>query len=247
MKDYRNVSVIIPTLNEEESIGNVIRGVKKNLPGAEIIVVDSGTDRTAEIASSLEATVVKQIRKGYGAAVRTGLNMARGSILAFMDGDGTYDPSDLKRLVDLVESGRADVATGLRFSSKPAGMSVTRYLGNLLINLLFSLLFLKRIRDTQTGMKVFSREAYLKMRLKEDGMPFSTEVLTEACRNCLRIVETNIKYCTRVGVSKLNPFKDGVRIFLFMIRNRFYSNLRFLRTRGQPYWKQYSVENFSIN
>jgi glycosyltransferase involved in cell wall biosynthesis len=231
LKDYGNVSVIIPTLNEEESIGSVIKGLRKGLPGAEIIVVDSSDDKTAEIASSLGATVVKQSKKGYGAAIRTGLNVARGSTLAFMDGDGTYDPSDLKRLVELVESGHADVATGLRFSSKPAGMSVTRYLGNLLINLLFSLLFLKRVRDTQTGMKVFSREAYLKMRLKEDGMPFSTEVLTEACRNCLRIVEINIKYYTRVGVSKLNPFKDGVKILLFMIRNRFYSQHLFLRNR----------------
>ncbi|MBO3839715.1 MAG: glycosyltransferase family 2 protein [Thermoproteota archaeon] len=230
LKDYRNVSVIIPTLNEEESIGSVIKGVRKNLPDAEIIVVDSSDDRTAEIASSLGAIVIKQSRKGYGAAIRAGLNMARGSILAFMDGDGTYDPSDLKRLVNLVESGCADVATGLRFSSKPIGMSTARYLGNLVINLLFSFLFLRRIRDTQTGMKVFSREAYLKMRLKEDGMPFSTEILTEACRNCLRIVETNIKYYTRIGVSKLNPFKDGIRIFLFMIRNRFCSQ-RPLRTQ----------------
>lgn len=227
LKDYSNVSVIIPTLNEEESIGSVVKGIRKSLPKAEIIVVDSSDDRTAEIAFSLGAIVVKQSRKGYGAAIRTGLNMARGSILAFMDGDGTYDPCDLKRLVYLVENGCADVATGLRFSSKPAGMSITRYLGNLVINLLFSFLFLRRIRDTQTGMKVFSREAYLKMRLKEDGMPFSTEVLTEACRNCLRIMETSIRYHTRKGVSKLSPFKDGVRILLFMIRNRLCSQYPF--------------------
>jgi len=223
VKDYRSVSVIIPTLNEEASIGFVIESLKKNLPGAEIIVVDSSNDRTAEIASSLGATVIKQEKKGYGAAIREGLSRARGSILAFMDGDGTYDPRDLRRLVDFVESGCADIATGLRFSSKPAGMSVTRYLGNLIINLFFSLLFFRRIRDTQTGMKVFSREAYLKMRLRENGMPFSTEVLTEACRNRLRIRETNIKYYARMGVSKLNPFKDGVRILLFIIRSRFHT------------------------
>jgi len=220
LKDYKNVSVIIPTLNEEASIGVVLESIRKSLPKAEIIVVDSSDDRTAEIASSLGAVVIKQDKKGYGAAIRMGLSKARGSVLAFMDGDGTYDPEDLKKLVDLVESGYTDVATGLRFSSKPAGMSIVRYLGNIAINLLFSFLFLRKIGDTQTGMKVFSREAYMKMNLKEDGMPFSTEVLTEACRNRLRIIETNIKYYTRIGVSKLKPFRDGVKIILFMLKSR---------------------------
>ncbi|MEM2877320.1 MAG: glycosyltransferase family 2 protein, partial [Thermoproteota archaeon] len=91
---------------------------------------------------------------------------------------------------------------------------------NIIINLLFSILFFKKIRDTQTGMKVFSRGAYMKMRFKEDGMPFSTEVLTEACKNRLRIIEANIRYYPRIGASKLNPFKDGVRILLFMIKSR---------------------------
>lgn len=220
LKDYRNVSIVIPTLNEEKSIGLVIEGIKRNLPGAEIIVVDSGEDNTAEIASRLGATVIKQAKRGYGVAIRTGLSKANGSVLAFMDGDGTYDPEDLRRLVDLVESRLADVATGLRFSSKPTGMNITRYFGNIIINLLFSILFFKKIRDTQTGMKVFSRGAYMKMRFKEDGMPFSTEVLTEACKNRLRIIEANIRYYPRIGASKLNPFKDGVRILLFMIKSR---------------------------
>ncbi|NHW00063.1 MAG: glycosyltransferase family 2 protein [Thaumarchaeota archaeon] len=220
MQDQSDVSVIIPTLNEEKSIGLVIERVKRFLPGAEIIVVDSSNDKTAEIASSLGALVVKQERKGYGAAVRKGLETARGRILAFMDGDGTYDPADLKRLVDIVKKGETDVATGLRFSSKPAGMSTARYVGNFMVNTVFSMLFLKKIMDTQTGMKVFSREAYLKMRLRENGMPFSTEVLTEACRKGLRIVEVRIRYYSRIGVSKLNPLKDGFKILLFMIRRR---------------------------
>ena len=220
MQNHSDVSIIIPTLNEEKSIGLVIERVKKFLPGAEIIVVDSSSDKTAEIASSLGALVVRQERKGYGAAVRKGLETARGRILAFMDGDGTYDPADLKRLIDIVEKGETDVATGLRFSSKPAGMSTARYLGNFMVNTVFSMLFLRRIMDTQTGMKVFSREAYLKMRLRENGMPFSTEVLTEACRKGLRIVEVRIGYYSRIGVSKLNPLKDGFKILLFMIKRR---------------------------
>ncbi|MBO3841873.1 MAG: glycosyltransferase family 2 protein [Candidatus Brockarchaeota archaeon] len=220
MQDHSDVSIIIPTLNEEKSIALVIERVRRSLPGAEIIIVDSSDDKTAEIASSLGVIVVKQERKGYGAAIRKGLEKARGRVLAFMDGDGTYDPADLKRLVDIVRKGETDVATGLRFRSKPAGMSTARYFGNFMVNTLFSMLFLKRIMDTQTGMKVFSREAYLKMRLRENGMPFSTEVLTEACRKGLRIVEVRIGYYSRIGVSKLNPLKDGLKILLFMIRRR---------------------------
>lgn len=220
MEGQIEVSLIIPTLNEEKSIGFVLEGIRKQLPKAEIIVVDSSDDGTAEIASSLGVLVIKQDKKGYGAAIRAGLDRARGRILAFMDGDGTYDPADLKKLIDIVSRGETDVATGLRFSSKPAGMSTGRYIGNSIVNTVFSLLFLKRIRDTQTGMKIFSRDAYLKMSLKENGMPFSTEILTEACRKCLRIIEVRIGYHNRIGVSKLNLFKDGVRILLFMIRER---------------------------
>lgn len=220
LKDYSNVSIVIPTLNEEESIGLVLKGIRRSFPGAEIIVVDSSNDRTAQIASSLGALVIKQHRKGYGVAIRKGLEIARGKILAFMDGDGTYDPVDLRKLVEVVSKGEADVAIGLRFGSKPVGMSILRYLGNSVMNIVFSILFLRRIRDTQTGMKVFSRDAYLRMRLREDGMPFSTEVLTEACKNGLKIVEVRIGYYSRIGFSKLNPLKDGLKILLFIIRKR---------------------------
>jgi glycosyltransferase involved in cell wall biosynthesis len=220
LQDHSDVSIIIPTLNEEKSIGLVIERVRRSLPGAEIIIVDSSDDKTPEIASSLGVRVVKQERKGYGAAVRKGLETAGGRILAFMDGDGTYDPADLKRLVDIVKKGETDVATGRRFSSKPAGMSTPRYIGNFIVNTVFSMLFLRRIGDTQTGMKVFSREAYLRMRLKENGMPFSTEVLTEACRKGLRVTEVGIRYYSRIGFSKLNPLKDGLKILLFMVKSR---------------------------
>lgn len=220
LQDHSDVSIIIPTLNEEKSIGLVIERVRRSLPGAEIIIVDSSDDKTPEIASSLGVRVVKQERKGYGAAVRKGLETAGGRILAFMDGDGTYDPVDLKRLVDIVKKGETDVATGRRFSSKPAGMSTPRYIGNFIVNTVFSMLFLRRIGDTQTGMKVFSREAYLRMRLKENGMPFSTEVLTEACRKGLRVTEVGIRYYSRIGFSKLNPLKDGLKILLFMVKSR---------------------------
>ncbi|MGQ9478634.1 MAG: glycosyltransferase family 2 protein [Thermoproteota archaeon] len=221
MKDYRDVSIVIPTLNEEKSVGYVIDRIRQHLPGAEIIVVDSSNDRTAQIAQSLRATVIKQRRMGYGAAIRTGLEKARGEILAFMDGDGTYDPEDLKKLVEIIRRGESDIVTGLRFKSKPASMSVARYVGNNIINTIFSVFFFRRLRDTQTGMKVFSRNAYLKMRLKENGMPFSTEVLTEACKRNLRILEERIRYYNRIGFSKLNLLKDGLRIILFILKESF--------------------------
>lgn len=220
LKDKPDASVIVPTLNEEGSIGLVLEGIREHLPNAEVIVVDSSDDRTAGIASSMGAIVIRQAKNGYGAAIRAGLRIARGRVLAFMDGDGTYDPRDLKRLVNIVGRGETDIATGLRFGSKPAGMSIARYAGNLIINIIFSLVFIKRIKDTQTGMKVFSRDAYLRMNLREEGMPFSTEVLTEAFNERLRIKEVRINYHSRIGISKLNVFKDGLKILLFMLRKR---------------------------
>lgn len=217
---HSNVSVIIPTLNEAASIGPVIRQVYKFLPGCEVIVVDSSDDGTDRIASCEGAKVIKQGKSGYGAALRSGIEHATGDFVVFLDGDGTYDPSDIPRLLEPLKNGSADLVLGCRFRSKPKNMPIVRYVGNVILSAFFSLLFGEQVKDTQTGMKGARREALLKMNLNEAGMQFSTEVLTRALKRGLKVSELNIKYNERVGRSKLKPLEDGLRIMLFMLRER---------------------------
>ncbi|MEM2443505.1 MAG: glycosyltransferase family 2 protein, partial [Candidatus Bathyarchaeia archaeon] len=93
-----SISIIIPTLNEALTIGSVISRMQK-VPFDEIIVVDSSNDDTPKIAKSLGARVICEIRKGYGRALQTGVENAQGEIVVFIDGDGTYDPEDIMRIV----------------------------------------------------------------------------------------------------------------------------------------------------
>ncbi|MBO3804154.1 MAG: glycosyltransferase family 2 protein, partial [Candidatus Brockarchaeota archaeon] len=136
MGQYK-VSVVIPTLNEQEAISKVIKQIKAHVPGCEIIVVDSGEDGTHELALKSGAKVLKEPRLGYGRAIRRGLAAATGSILLFVDGDNSYSASDIPKVIEPIMSGEADLSIGTRFHSRPQGMTVTRYVGNLIINSIF--------------------------------------------------------------------------------------------------------------
>ncbi|MGQ9513963.1 MAG: glycosyltransferase family 2 protein [Thermoproteota archaeon] len=217
-----DVSVIIPTLNEREAIVNVIERIRKHLPNCEIIVVDSSDDDTYELALRSGVRVLKEPRLGYGHAIRRGLSVASGKILLFIDGDNSYSAYDIPSVIEPIKLGEADLSIGTRFHSRPQGMTLTRYIGNLIINMIFSNLFKRRITDSQTGLKAMSAEAYRKLELRENGMSFSTEVILKSILKNLRIKEVQVSYNTRVGHSKLNPIKDGVKIILYMLSQKFY-------------------------
>jgi glycosyltransferase involved in cell wall biosynthesis len=215
------ISVIVPTLNEEKAIGKVIEGIRSNVPDCEVIVVDSSDDGTFQEALRSGAVAIMEPKLGYGHAIRRGLSMASGDVLLFIDGDGSYDPFDIPKLIDPIVRGEADVVAGSRFHSKPDGMTALRYLGNLAINLVLSTLFRRKMTDSQTGLKAMSRDAYGKMKLAEDGMSFSTEVLLKSLKGGLNVREVRVGYKTRVGNSKLDPKRDGAKILYYVLRERF--------------------------
>ncbi len=219
------VSVVIPCLNEEESIAAVIdaaqEGLKRaGLPG-EIIVVDNGcTDRTPEIARAKGARVVRERRRGYGAAIRRGFAEARHSILVMGDGDLTYDFSELDRFAHPIRDGRADFVIGNRMKDiRPGSMPhLHRYVGNPLLSMLLRLLFGSHtVRDAHCGLRAIRRDAYESLRCITTGMEFASEMVIAAIRNNLRIIELDIAYHPRVGDSKLRSFKDGWRHLRFML------------------------------
>lgn len=219
------VSVVIPCLNEEHSIAEVIQAAWDGLAllglHGEIIVVDNGcTDRTASIAREHGARVVREDRRGYGAAIRRGFSEALFDILVMGDGDLTYDFRELNKLVQPVVDGTADFVIGNRMKNiRPGSMpALHRFVGNPLLSLLLRLLFGSHaVRDAHCGLRAIRRDSCRALKCLTTGMEFASEMVIAAIRNDLRIVEIKIVYHPRVGDSKLRSFKDGWRHLRFML------------------------------
>ena len=216
------ISVVIPCFNEEEGIRTVIEG----MPGYvdEIVVVDNNsTDRTGEVARSLGAVVVFQARKGYGAAYQAGLPAATGDVIATLDGDGTYPADEIALLVDVLEERKLDFISGSRFPLRnPEAMNFTNKVGNFVLTIATGVLWLKPLKDSQSGMWVFRRNVLPRLRLTSDGMPLSEEIKIEANEKLgPRFAEVGIDYRPRIGEVKLQKWRDGWRNLSFLFAKRF--------------------------
>jgi glycosyltransferase involved in cell wall biosynthesis len=219
-----DVSVVMPAMNEEGTIGWCIEKIRKvfddyQLDG-EIIVADNSTDKTPEIARSLGATVITPKNRGYGNAYLTGLSHANGNYIVMGDADGTYDFSELKKFLDPLMHGDADLVMGNRFGGiiyKGAMPKLHQYIGNPLLTKILSGLFKIKISDAHCGMRSFTKDAYQKMNVRTGGMEFASEMIVEAARKNLRIREVPINYYPRSAPSKLHSFRDGWRHVRFMM------------------------------
>jgi glycosyltransferase involved in cell wall biosynthesis len=229
---FRGISVVIPCLNEEASIGQVIdqarRGIAKlvrQLPGQdfqeEIIVVDNGsTDRSVKIANEHGARVLTERHPGYGSALRKGFADARHEIIVMGDGDLSYDFEAMDNLARPILDGQADFVIGNRMKSiRPGAMpTLHRYVGNPLLSLVLQIMFRSRsVHDAHCGLRAITRAAYGQLRCVTTGMEFASEMVVRAIRCRLRIAERDIVYHPRLGQSKLHSFRDGWRHLRFMI------------------------------
>ena len=215
------LSVVIPCYNEEDGVREVIGRMPKAVD--EIVVVDNNcTDRTAEVARSLGAVVVAVKTPGYGAAYKGGLKAATGDVIITLDGDGTYPPEDIPRLVDIMVEKRWDFLSASRFPLvDPKAMGLTNRLGNWVLTAAAMVLFFKPIRDSQSGMWVFKRSLLEKLKLTSDGMPFSQEIKLEALLRGFRFGEAHIPYGARIGEVKLQKWRDGWLNLSFLVTKRF--------------------------
>lgn len=220
------LSVVMPTLNEEEGIAECIDRIKSALeeldvPG-EIIVSDSSTDRTPEIAREMGAIVVEPDGKGYGYAYQYAFERARGEYIAMGDADTTYDFEELPKLFELVASGDADMAMGSRLEGeiKPGAMpTLHQYVGNPLLTKFLNAFYGAGVSDAHSGMRVFTREAWETMGCETTGMEFASEMIMKAGAEDLTIEERPIVYHEREGEETLESFKDGWRHVRFMLVN----------------------------
>lgn len=221
IKKFNMLSVVIPALNEQDGITTIVQRVlavgpalaKIGVPGLELIVVDDGSkDRTPEIVRSIPGARLVQHphNKGYGAALKTGFQAANGDLLAFLDADGTYPPEHFPALCEEMIKG-ADVVVGSRRSGASSEMPVVRRFGNFIWSSLLSLIAGQRVADPASGMRVFHRQALECLYPLPDGLNFTPVMSTRSAHEGMKVVEIAIPYKERLGRSKLNVVRDGVR------------------------------------
>jgi dolichol-phosphate hexosyltransferase len=216
------ITVIIPCLNEEQGVEQVLRRLPEFVD--ETIVVDNGsTDRTSEVARAFGAKVIREDVRGYGRSYKTGFASASGDVIVTLDGDHSYPPDALSYLLEAFLHLEADFLNASRFPVRDRqAMSFLNKLGNLILSLAMSVLYFRRVRDSQSGMWVLRRSILEHLKLTSDGMAFSEEIKIEALKSRrVRFVEISIQYSSRLGETKLNLWRDGFYNLWFIVRKRF--------------------------
>ena len=227
------VSVLIPARNEEASIGQVIQEIPKDWVD-EIIVADNGSnDRTAEIAQSVGARVVREGTPGYGAACLAAVAaMDRPGIVVFLDGDYSDYPQDLPLLLDPILNDSADLVIGSRVlgvAEKGALTPQQRY-GNALATSLVYCLF--GVRFTDLGpFRAIRKESLDQLGMVDRNYGWTIEMQVKAARLCLRCVEVPVRYRKRIGVSKISgtlsgTVKAGTKILWTIFKYAFFVPLQ---------------------
>jgi polyisoprenyl-phosphate glycosyltransferase len=239
------LSLVIPCYNEEHSIEHVlgnINSAKSDLikeglvKDVEIIVVNDGSkDRTPEILNQYE--FIKVIKhdypQGYGSALKDGFRFSRGEWIGFLDMDKTYDPVDLRPLLQIVQSRSCQIVFGSRFENN-TGMPLLRWVGNAFFAACIQVLYFRKITDACTGFRIFHRSLLPQiLNLPQHNLNYSIAMTLMCLNNKVSFQEFSIRYWEREGKSKLNEFKDGVdflkTIFQFwwqMIKGHYFTQQR---------------------
>jgi glycosyltransferase involved in cell wall biosynthesis len=210
------VSVVIPCLNEAETISECVTQARATLNESglegEVLVVDNGsTDGSGEIARAAGAQVVVEPRRGYGSAYLAGLAVARGDYIVMVDADLTYDFGEIPNFVRALQDG-AQVVIGNRMQNiKPGAMPFLSRVGNPLLSGFLNVVHRTNIHDAHCGMRALRRDVLPVLNLRTVGMEFASEMVIRATRERLDVREIPIALHPRVGTSKLSPFRDGWR------------------------------------
>lgn len=225
------ISVILPSKNERETIGDCINKIRKvlnsNHIAGEIVVADNSEDGTPIIARELGAEVITPDGKGYGYAYRYAfkyLKEKHGKYPEYVvigDADNTYNFLEMLKLLEPLKKGEADLIIGSRLKGKiePGAMPWHhRWIGNPLLTWFLNLFYKAGVSDAHSGFRAIKGEALEKLELRADGMEFASEMIIEAVRKGLKIKEVPISYHKRrSGDSKLSSFPDGWRHLKFML------------------------------
>lgn len=209
------VCILIPTLNEEKTIEGIIKEFK-SLGFSDILVIDGhSTDGTAGKAKNAGARVVIQSGTGKGQAVSQAFQLITRKYVVMIDGDGTYLPEEVDKMLEPVVSGQADHVIGNRFANYQKGaFTGLNLFGNRILNKIFGFAYGIWLEDILSGYRAFNNNAIKQIELNRTGFEVETEITVECVKKDLKIVEVPITYLARVSgaATKLQPVRDGFRI-----------------------------------
>ena len=229
MQKQLELTILMPCLNEEETIGlcvsKALQFLRDNGVDGEVLVSDNGSsDDSAKIASSLGARVVNAPVRGYGGALITGCQEARGKYVIMGDADDSYDFLNLMPFLRKLREGY-DLVVGNRFAGgieKDAMPWINRYIGNPSLSFIARVLFDSKIKDFHCGLRGYNREKILGLALCTTGMEYASEMIVKAELAGLKITEvpTTLKKDGRNCAPHLRPFRDGCRHLHFLVKSK---------------------------
>jgi glycosyltransferase involved in cell wall biosynthesis len=220
------VSVVIPTLNEEITIGYCVEKAMTAFQrlgvSGEVVISDSHSkDRTVAVATGKGARVVYQPLRGYGNAYHKGIAEAQGEIIIIGDADNTYDFSDIEKFIRPIQNNECDMVMGNRLNKtieKGAMPWAHRFVGTPVMTWILNLLFGTHIKDCNCGMRSFRKDTYYKLNLKSPGWEFASEMVIKAGLLGLKIKDVDITLHKDMAgrIPHLNPWKAAINNFLLM-------------------------------
>lgn len=230
MSTDNHISILLPALDEAETIGRVIGKIPKNELAnlgysVDIVVVDGHSkDMTCQIAASMGARLLKQEGIGKGNAVRTAFEDFDGRYLFMLDADDTYDPREILRMLPPLESGSYDVMMGSRLNGSitKGAMSRLNFIGNVALTQTANILFPNghKVSDVCTGMWGFTDEVIHALDLQSPSFDIEAEMYAKCVKHGFNVGEINIAYGRRMNTNKLSALKDGAKIWFRLLMER---------------------------
>jgi len=216
------VSLIIPTLNEAGSIEAVLKEIPRDVVDEVLVVDGASTDGTPDIVRRVGDRVIQQEGRGYGAAIATGFKHVRGEIIVLADADGSYNLDDIRHLVQRVQDG-ADLALGSRYLPESGSEDDTliRYVGNKVFSWALRTMYGVELSDALFFYLAIRRDVVRSITATSLGFEYIVEFLIKAQRGGFKFVEIpSLEKARTAGKSKVNAFKDGLRMLWIMTRAR---------------------------
>lgn len=231
----KKITLLIPCYNEAKSIGKLMddipyKKLKDNGYSIEVLVIDNNcTDNTSKIAKAKGARVICEKQQGKGNAIRTGFQSISKDTdyIVMLDGDNTYKPYEMLRLIEPLDSGFADVIIGSRLEGKMIAhsMSISHRLANWFFTFITRQFYGANVTDTCTGYFAWTKQAIkvLNGHIQSKGFAIEAEMISKMAKLKLRVFSVPITYETRprdpTSKSKLHPWRDGLKITKMLIKN----------------------------
>ncbi len=217
-----DVCVLLPTLDEAETVGDVIDGFREEGFSTMLVIDGGSTDGTRELAREHGARVVEQSGSGKGQAVREAVeDHVDAPYVLLVDADGTYRAEDAEKLLEPLIEGPAEHVIGNRFADMREGaMTRLNYVGNHLINSAFRAIHGEDLQDILSGYRAFTTDSFERMSLTADGFGIETEMAVECVKHSIPVAVVPVSYLPRPSGSEANlrPIRDGGIIFLELYR-----------------------------